>query len=30
MTDTMLFGGQEVNGVDRIEGPIIFVEARPM
>jgi V/A-type H+-transporting ATPase subunit B len=26
MTDTMLFGGQEVNGVDRIEGPIIFVE----
>jgi V/A-type H+-transporting ATPase subunit B len=26
MTDTMVFGGQEVNGVDRIEGPIIFVE----
>src|SRR4030042_2007051 len=22
----MVFGGQEVNGVDRIEGPIIFVE----
>jgi V/A-type H+-transporting ATPase subunit B len=26
MTDTMLLGGQEVVGVDRIEGPIVFVE----
>ena len=26
MSDTILYGGQEVSGVDRIEGPIIFVE----
>src|SRR5512139_185900 len=26
MTDPLLYGGQEVTGVDRIEGPIIFVE----
>ena len=26
MTDTRLYGGQEVIGVDRIEGPIVFVK----